>query len=163
MGLLGKRYAGGLLLGYHHYHWLRDQYEPKNTFTRDKIQIEPYQSLLQPTLSTLLLLTFAILVFLIAFALLAIVFHHTILHGRLTIDVERSKRWRSRPSGWDPRLKLWVPDPARPGNGKVVRLETDEDVFDNGPMKNFKLLMGHRVWEWFGQSIPDVVQDCMRW
>ncbi|KAG0142229.1 hypothetical protein CROQUDRAFT_50635 [Cronartium quercuum f. sp. fusiforme G11] len=145
----GWRYAGGLVLGYWHYHSLRIQYEPMSDLPQPD---QKYLSLSQPTLSTLILLLVAFLVFLVTLALLAITIRHTILHGRHTIDVERFRRWRPHhgkdPAGWDPRVKVWVPDRTGTG-GKVVRLEPSEDVFDNGLIQNWQGLMGTQIFEWF--------------
>lgn len=148
----GWRYAGGLGLGYWHYHWIQSQYEPgSQADLRERNMV--FKDLRQPTLSLLILLAFAVLVCLVALAMLMTIIRDTVFRGRNTIDIERSRRWKSRgdhPStSWDPRVKLWIPDGSGEGEGKVVRLDPEEDVFNNGPIQNWRDFMGVRVWEWF--------------
>jgi hypothetical protein len=47
----------------------------------------------------------------------------------------------------------------RESQGAIVLVDPDTPLYDFGPMKNWKRLMGERWWEWFSESFRSIYQD----
>jgi hypothetical protein len=143
---------GGLCLGYIYYPEISLQ-ESTNAHD-DGPKTRPRRKTLldEPTLSALLITAAGTMVLLVMLAMITIVFKNNILHGLSTIEIERARRWKGSPR--DPGLKLWVPLSASVGQprGKVVVVPHGLPIFDLGPRLNFQLIMGEKVWHWFGKS-----------
>lgn len=120
--------------------------------------------LLNPSLFSLVLVSFATFVSLVALAMIATVFHN-LARGLSTVDIERDRRWRvmqgQRTRGesrqvadgkkdWDPRLRLWVPDGEGKGGGATVVVEPGDRIFDLGFRRNWEAVMGHSMLDILG-------------
>ncbi|GAA6022563.1 hypothetical protein JCM11491_005600 [Sporobolomyces phaffii] len=168
------RYAGALVRGYAQYPsvahdraFLVDGHRVE-TLVRDGVtyayDVPLYPNLATPTLSTLAIVVFATLIVGIGIAMLVVVVLNA-RKGMSAVEVERARRHRLASPGpppssrdYDARLRLWIPLPDDPGEantqrreaqGAVVLVEPGTALFDFGPERNWKNLMGQHWLEWF--------------
>ncbi|GAA5856266.1 hypothetical protein JCM8547_000844 [Rhodosporidiobolus lusitaniae] len=167
-------YAGALYLGYKHYQTIapdrpllvadvetRTIKQGGVTYAYD---VPLYPSLAVPHLGTLVIVLFAVMISLIAFAMIAVIVRDT-RTDTTPIQVERTRLWRQQQGqpnpDYDARFRLWVPLPKEESTegGAIVIVDPDVPLFDLGPEENWRRLMGEKWWHWFLPWIPSRVSD----
>ncbi|GAA6058523.1 hypothetical protein JCM10212_006962 [Sporobolomyces blumeae] len=169
-------YAGAVVLGFYHYPSLstdRPFLVPGvrvRRFVRGGVVYEfdepLYPALAVPNLATLAIVSFATLIALIGISMLVVISLNA-RRGFSAVQVERIRRWRANPTGYDARIRLWIPLPpaddpkghANPARGAVVAVDPDTPLFDFGLGKNWRYLMGERWWQWFIPTKPSHSDD----
>ncbi|KAI8457718.1 DHHC palmitoyltransferase-domain-containing protein [Phakopsora pachyrhizi] len=156
------RYIGAIILGYTYYSDILES-DSKSTSTR-KNQDSIFG---KPSLSALMILFFSIVIILVATSMVAITVRNVVFKGLSTVEIERARRFERCGGrvidGWDPRMKLWIPDGLGMGGGKVILIEPGTPIFDLGPYLNWKQLMGDRVFEWFVPFVISNKSDGFQW
>lgn len=135
-------YMGGLIYAYQHHRSL-NIYTPHPT--------------VDPSLLSLFVLVFVTLVLLVGVSMLAISVRNILL-GRTTLEIERAVRSRGG-KVFDARRYLWIPleppaegDEDRRWSGAVVRVRPETPIYDLGPTRNWRALMGESWIDWLSAS-----------
>ncbi|GAA93999.1 uncharacterized protein L969DRAFT_85522 [Mixia osmundae IAM 14324] len=157
----GFRWLIGLLLGYWHLDRIVE-HQPDLALVVPRSAVassDPHYLLSQPRVATLLIVTIAVFVQLVALALL-IVGTQQIAQGVWTVEVQRARRWRRHGGNIDDRLRLWIPADGihsdnRRHQGFIAAIEPDVRIYDRGPRENLTAILGERWWaSWESSQDP---------